>query len=60
MSPDPRDGAWGWRLDVDGRPLAASGRSYRRQRECTYNLTQFTAALARAVVSTPAAQAEVS
>ncbi|MFC1403806.1 MULTISPECIES: hypothetical protein [Streptacidiphilus] len=32
---------WAWRLSVDDLPVAASGRAYRRQRECQYNLTQF-------------------
>lgn len=32
---------WGWRLDFDGDPLAQSARTYRRQRECLYNLAQF-------------------
>ncbi len=34
---------WGWRLDIDGEPVAKSARSYRRQRECLYNLAQFRA-----------------
>ncbi|TDT95719.1 hypothetical protein EDD99_7554 [Streptomyces sp. 846.5] len=32
---------WAWRLSVDELPVAASGRAYRRQRECQYNLAQF-------------------
>ena len=32
---------WGWRLTLGGEPVALSARSYRRQRECLYNLAQF-------------------
>jgi hypothetical protein len=34
---------WGWRLTLDGEAVALSARSYRRQRECLYNLAQFRA-----------------
>lgn len=34
---------WGWRLDIDDQAVAQSARSYRRQRECLYNLAQFRA-----------------
>ncbi|HYN75105.1 MAG TPA: hypothetical protein VEV13_02820 [Candidatus Limnocylindria bacterium] len=54
VSADPRNGSWGWRFDLGNRPAAASGRSYRRQRECVYNLEKFTEALVTAVVSAPA------
>jgi hypothetical protein len=32
---------WGWRLTLGSEPVALSGRSYRRERECLYNLAQF-------------------
>src|SRR5437773_10823618 len=34
-------GRWSWRIDLDGRPVATSNRSYLRARECTYNLERF-------------------
>jgi hypothetical protein len=34
---------WRWRLELDDQPVALSARSYRRQRECLYNLGQFRA-----------------
>ncbi|WP_042398630.1 hypothetical protein [Streptacidiphilus carbonis] len=34
---------WAWRIAVDEVAAAASGRAYRRQRECQYNLAQFLA-----------------
>ncbi len=40
---DTRTGRWGWRLLVDGEPLATSSRLYLRHRECGYNLGQFLA-----------------
>lgn len=40
--------AWGWVLEIDGVPVAASGRSYMRQRECQYSLAQFLAAVPEA------------
>ena len=43
MRRDQPTSMWGWRLDVDGQPVALSARSYRRQRECLYNLAQFRA-----------------
>jgi hypothetical protein len=38
-------GLWGWRVELDARPVAAAGRLYLRQRECQYSLTQFLAAV---------------
>jgi len=38
-------GLWGWRMDLDGELVAVAARLYRRQRECHYNLAQFTAAV---------------
>lgn len=40
--------AWGWALEIDGVTVAISGRSYMRQRECQYSLTQFLAAVPEA------------
>jgi hypothetical protein len=56
-------GAWSWRLNLDGAAVATSGRSYRRQRECQYNLTHFlaavpTAQLAQGMVAGPRARDE--
>ena len=39
---------WSWRLDLDGPTVAVSGRSYQRERECSYNLGQFLVAVADA------------
>ncbi|GHH75680.1 hypothetical protein GCM10018781_45160 [Kitasatospora indigofera] len=36
-------GLWLWKLELDGRTVAASARGYRRQRECQYNLARFLA-----------------
>jgi hypothetical protein len=44
-------GLWGWRVELDGRPAAAAGRLYLRQRECHYSLTQFLAAVPKAKLS---------
>ncbi len=60
VAPDPGQGTWGWRLDLDGQPVAASGRGYRRQRECLYSLGQFSGALPAAVVSMPNTRADAS
>ncbi|MCX5214896.1 hypothetical protein OG689_37520 [Kitasatospora sp. NBC_00240] len=38
-----RGGLWLWKLELDGRTVAASARGYRRQRECQYNLARFLA-----------------
>jgi len=32
---------WGWRVELDGAPIAVSTRTYLRQRECDYNLKRF-------------------
>lgn len=35
------NGRWAWRVDVDGRTVAVSSRSYLRHHECDYNLRRF-------------------
>lgn len=39
--PDDATGRFNWRVDLDGRTVAVSSRSYLRARECDYNLTRF-------------------
>jgi hypothetical protein len=34
-------GLWVWHLEADDVPLANSGRGFRHERECRYNLEQF-------------------
>jgi hypothetical protein len=46
---DPKNGSWGWRASLDGAVVAASGRGYQRQRECSYNFRQFVVGLVAAV-----------
>jgi len=41
---DPSTGLWAWHLDDDGVLAATSGRGFRHERECRYNLDQFRAA----------------
>ncbi|MFJ1701941.1 hypothetical protein [Kitasatospora sp. NPDC088346] len=36
---------WRWRLDFESAPVACSTRSFRRQRECQYNLGLFLTAV---------------
>ena len=38
---DPRNGLWAWHLADDDRRVATSGRGFRHERECRYNLEQF-------------------
>jgi len=38
---DPRTGLWSWHLDGDSATAATSGRGFRYERECRYNLEQF-------------------
>jgi len=38
---DPRNGLWAWHLDDEGVRVATSGRGFRHERECRYNLEQF-------------------
>jgi len=45
VAAEPASGQWWWRLDLAGRAVAVSARSYHRQRECLYNLRQFRAAI---------------
>lgn len=45
-------GAWSWRLDLGGRAVAVSCRTYLRHRECTYSLAHFLGAAPEAVVAT--------
>ena len=44
LAADAATGSWSWRLSVDGRTVAVAARTYRRQRECHYNVAQFAAA----------------
>ncbi|MFJ3903016.1 hypothetical protein [Streptomyces sp. NPDC090025] len=46
-------GGWGWRLEIDQRPVAVSGRPYQRQRDCQYNLGQFLNAVPVAELAGP-------
>jgi hypothetical protein len=46
-------GLWWWQLELGGAPVAVAGRSYRRQRECRYNLDQFLLTWSSAVVPAP-------
>lgn len=39
-----RTGHWAWHLDDEGEVVAVSGRGFRYERECRYNLEQFRAA----------------
>jgi hypothetical protein len=41
-------GSWIWSLELEGTIVAASCRSYLRQRECQYSLAQFLAAVSAA------------
>src|SRR4051812_17229947 len=45
---DYRSAQWGWQLRLDTRLVAVSGRFFRRERECRYNLAQFMVAVAKA------------
>jgi hypothetical protein len=36
---------WAWRVELDGTTVAMSTRTYLRQRECSYNLDRFLAAV---------------
>ena len=42
-------GLWSWRLELDGKAVAVSGRGHQRRRECEYNLDRFFATAAVAV-----------
>ncbi|MFF2850661.1 hypothetical protein ACFVT5_30670 [Streptomyces sp. NPDC058001] len=44
-------GLWVWRLELDGHRVAVSSRSYQRQRECQYSLTNFLRAVPEARVT---------
>jgi hypothetical protein len=35
------NGQWAWKVDVDGRTVAVSTRTYFRHHECDYNLRRF-------------------
>ena len=49
-------GGWSWRLDLSGRAVAVSWRTYLRHRECAYSLAHFVDAVPHAVVApTPCA-----
>ncbi|WP_146605897.1 hypothetical protein [Micromonospora craterilacus] len=43
-------GQWIWRLELNGRIVAVSSRSYLRARECTYNLERFLEAVPQAEI----------
>lgn len=43
-------GAWSWRLDLDGRAVAVSWRTYLRHRECAYSLAHFIDAVPNAAM----------
>jgi hypothetical protein len=44
------NGQWAWRVDVDGRTVAVSSRTYFRHHECDYNLRRFLEAVPSADV----------
>ena len=44
------NGQWAWRVDVDGRTVAVSTRTYFRHHECDYNLRRFLEAVPAADV----------
>jgi len=48
---EPASGHWAWHLDDDGSSIAHSGRGFRHERECRYNLEQFRAAAPSAPAS---------
>ncbi len=52
---DPATGLWAWHFGDHGQPIANSGRGFRHERECRYNLEQFRAAAPTA----PASDVEV-
>jgi hypothetical protein len=52
---DRASGLWAWHLDDSGALVALSGRGFRHERECRYNLDQFRGAAPGA----PASDAEV-
>jgi hypothetical protein len=52
---EPHGGRWAWHLDDAGVRVATSGRGFRHERECRYNLEQFRDAAPDA----PASDAEV-
>jgi hypothetical protein len=45
------NGQWAWRVDVDGRTVAVSTRTYFRHHECDYNLRRFLEAVPSADVA---------
>ncbi len=55
---DPRSGHWAWHLDDHGAPVATSGRGFRYERECRYNLEQFRDAAPTAPAADTAVPAE--
>jgi hypothetical protein len=48
---DPASGHWAWHLDDEGSWIANSGRGFRHERECRYNLEQFRASAPSAPAS---------
>jgi hypothetical protein len=45
------EGLWAWRIMLDGRLEAGSGRLYQRHRECEFNLRQFLALMPHAATA---------
>ena len=56
----PQTGLWAWRLQDEDVLVAHSGRGFRRERECRYNLEQFRDAVASAPVSVATVRSESS
>lgn len=57
---DPATGTWSWQLaDSDGSVAATSGRGFRHERECRYNLDQFRDAAPNAPAQDSAVVAEL-
>ena len=52
---EPQTGLWAWHLEDEGALVANSGRGFRHERECRYNLEQFR----DAAPSAPASDATV-
>ena len=55
---DPASGHWAWHLDDAGALVANSGRGFRHERECRYNLEQFRGAAPSAPASDTEAPVE--
>lgn len=55
---EPQSGLWTWSLEDGERRVATSGRGFRHERECRYNLEQFRQAAPTAPASELAAPVE--